>query len=216
MNPSVKQQPTEKMNIPAFIAAIALVSSLGAWSIASADAPAAAAETHLYPSAEKTSADVPGNFKMTPEFMEQVNKLPPEFLAKFKNMTKKHTRFSHQATARQVMTELVTDVNCVTTMLMTENSEGAADCALRASRHRWPKGHLLAYVQLNQINHDSLSILPTINGMVEVGLEQVAELAMKKDFVAAGEKMGGVLKGCAMCHNVFRFGKGESPYIIEE
>ena len=66
------------------------------------------------------------------------------------------------------------------------------------------------------INLDSLSILPTINGMVEVGLEEVAELALKKDFVAAGEKMGGVLKGCAMCHNVFRFGKGESPYIIEE
>lgn len=209
-------QATKIKKLFPLVAAAALASSMGVWSTVSADTTAtSAAGDHKYPSIEKTSADAPGEYKMTPEFMEQVKKLPPEFVEKFKNMTKKHNRFSHHATARQVMVELLTDVNCVTTMLMVENGEGAADCAIRASRHRWPKGHLLAYVKLNQINKESLGILPTINKMVEVGLEHVAELALKKDFVSAGEEMGAVLKGCAMCHSVFRFGHGESPYIME-
>ncbi len=208
-------QATKIKKLFPLVAAAALVSSMGVWSTVSADTPSSAAGHHEYPSIEKTSADAPAEFKMKPEFMERVKKLPPAFIKKFKNMTSKHNRFSHVATARQVMVELVTDVNCVTTMLMVENGEAAADCAVRASRHRWPKGHLLAYVKLNQINVESLGILPKINEMVEVNLEKVAELALKKDFVTASETMGEVLKGCAMCHNVFRFGHGESPYIME-
>ncbi len=90
-----------------------------------------------------------------------------------------------------------------------------ADCAIRASRHRWPKGHLLAYVKLEQINADSLGALPKINGTVEGGLERVAEMALNKNFPGAGAEMGKVLEGCSNCHNLFRFGKGESPYIID-
>jgi hypothetical protein len=169
-----------------------------------------------YPSVEKTSADTPKKYKMSKEFMEAVGKLPPEFINQFKKMTSKHTRFSEDATARQVMMELLSDTQCVTTMLMVENGEMAADCALRASAHRWPKGHLLAYVQLHQINVDSLGALPGINEMVERGLERVAEMAIKKDFIGAGAEMGNVLKGCATCHAMFRFDKGTSKYIIGE
>lgn len=168
-----------------------------------------------YPSIEKTSADAPKQHKMSPEFMEQVKKLPPEFVQQFKKMTAKHTRYSEDATARQVMMELLADTQCVTAGLMVENGEMAADCAIRASRHRWPKGHLLAYVKLEQINVDSLSALPRINETVEGGLERTAEFALKKDFVSAGAEMGKVLSGCSTCHNLFRFGKGESPYILD-
>jgi hypothetical protein len=168
-----------------------------------------------YPSIEKTSADAPKQHKMSPEFMEQVKKLPPEFIQQFKKMTAKHTRYSEDATARQVMMELLADTQCVTAGLMVENGEMAADCAIRASRHRWPKGHLLAYVKLEQINVDSLSALPRINEAVEGGLERTAEFALKKDFVSAGAEMGKVLSGCSTCHNLFRFGKGESPYILD-
>lgn len=181
--------------------------------IASAQGPNPAAQ---YPSVEKTSADTPKKYKMSKEFMEAVGKLPPEFLDQFKKMTSKHTRFSEDATARQVMMELLSDTHCVTTMLMVENGEMAADCALRASAHRWPKGHLLAYVQLNQINVDSLGALPGINEMVEKGLERVADMAIKKDFIGAGAEMGNVMKGCATCHAMFRFDKGTSKYIIGE
>lgn len=181
--------------------------------IASAQAPHVDAP---YPSVDKTSADTPKKYKMSKEFMEAVGKLPPEFIEQFKKMTSKHTRFSEDATARQVMMELLSDTQCVTTMLMVENGEMAADCAMRASAHRWPKGHLLAYVQLNQINIESLSALPTINGMVEKGLERVADLAIKKDFIGAGAEMGNVLRGCATCHAMFRFDKGTSKYIIGE
>ena len=182
-----------------------------------ADAPAKAAGNggHTYPSIEKTSADAPKQHKMSPEFMEQVKKLPPEFVQQFKKMTAKHTRYSEDATARQVMAELLSDVQCTTAGLMVENGEMAADCAVRASRHRWPKGHLLAYVKLEQINADSLAALPKINGQVEGGLERVAEFALKKDFVSAGAEMGKVMEGCATCHSLFRFGKGESPYIMD-
>lgn len=180
----------------------------------------AAAETDKpapqYPSVEKTSADKPKQYKMSKEFMEAIGKLPPEFINQFKKMTSKHNRYSEDATARQVMMELLSDVQCVTTMLMVENGEGAADCAMRASAHRWPKGHLLAYVQLNQINVESLSALPSINGMVEKGLERVADMAIKKDFIGASTEMGSVLRGCATCHNMFRFDKGSSKYIIGE
>jgi hypothetical protein len=174
------------------------------------------AQPPTYPSVEKTSADVPKKYKMSKEFMEAVGKLPPEFIEQFKKMTAKHTRFSEDATARQVMMELLSDVQCTTTMLMVENAEMAADCAIRASTHRWPKGHLLAYVKLNQINVESLSALPGINEMVEKGLERVADMAIKKDFIGAGAEMGNVLKGCATCHAMFRFDKGTSPYIVGE
>ena len=194
-------------------AAIAVAVFATGTNIASAQGPSPAAQ---YPSVEKTSADTPKKYKMSKEFMEAVGKLPPEFLDQFKKMTSKHTRFSEDATARQVMMELLSDTNCVTTMLMVENGEMAADCAMRASTHRWPKGHLLAYVQLNQINVESLSALPTINGMVEKGLERVADMAIKKDFIGAGAEMGNVLRGCATCHAMFRFDKGTSKYIIGE
>ncbi|MEW6294571.1 MAG: hypothetical protein AB1544_14900 [Pseudomonadota bacterium] len=169
-----------------------------------------------YPSTEKTSADTPKKYKMSKEFMEAVGKLPPEFLEQFRKMTSKHTRYSEDATARQVMMEILSDTQCVTSALMVENGEMAADCAMRASAHRWPKGHLLAYVQLHQINVESLSALPTINEMVERGLERVADMAIKKDFIGASTEMGSVLRGCSTCHAMFRFDKGSSKYIIGE
>ena len=53
-------------------------------------------------------------------------------------------------------------------------------------------------------------------GLVEKGLERVADMAIKKDFIGAGAEMGNVLKGCATCHAMFRFDKGTSKYIIGE
>lgn len=203
------------MNTKRFIAAIALFGIVGLADTAGADEAKPAAAGATYPSVEKTSADKPRQYKMSPEFQEAVKKLPPDFVQQFRKMTAKHTRYSEEATARQVMMELLSDVQCVTAGLMIENGEMAADCAIRASQHRWPKGHLMAYVKLEQINVDSLSALPKINGQVEGGLERVAGFAMKKDFVSAGAEMGKVLSGCSTCHNLFRFGKGESPYIIE-
>lgn len=197
------------------IIAFAVLGTASGSTFAEASAEAKA-DAHTYPSVEKTSADKPRQYKMSKEFMEAVGKLPPEFLAQFKKMTSKHTRYSEDATARQVMMEILSDVQCVTTGLMIENGEMAADCAMRASAHRWPKGHLLAYVQLHQINVESLSALPTINGMVEKGLERVADMAIKKDFIGASTEMGNVLRGCATCHNMFRFDKGSSKYIVGE
>lgn len=201
-----------------FVAALAAVAVLGAavtGSVSAAEEHKNPANGHKYPSIEKTSADAPQQHKMSPEFQAQVKKLPPEFIQQFKKMTAKHTRYSEDATARQVMMELLSDVQCVTAGLMVENGEMAADCAVRASRHRWPKGHLLAYVKLEQINADSLAALPKINGTVEGGLERVAEMALNKNFPGAGAEMGKVLEGCSNCHNLFRFGKGDSPYIID-
>ena len=201
-----------------FVATLAAVAVFGVAVVVPASAAEEAkapANGHKYPSIEKTSADAPKQHKMSPEFQAQVKKLPPEFIQQFKKMTAKHTRYSEDATARQVMMELLSDVQCVTAGLMVENGEMAADCAVRASRHRWPKGHLLAYVKLEQINADSLAALPKINATVEGGLERVAELALNKNFPGAGAEMGKVLEGCSNCHNLFRFGKGDSPYIID-
>ncbi|MDK9703813.1 MAG: hypothetical protein OEL20_11805 [Sulfuritalea sp.] len=204
-----------KQKFVATLAAVAVLSAGVVIPAGAAEEAKAAANGHKYPSIEKTSADAPKQYKMSPEFQAQIKKLPPEFIQQFKKMTSKHTRYSEDATARQVMMELLSDVQCVTAGLMVENGEMAADCAVRASRHRWPKGHLMAYVKLEQINVDSLSALPKINEQVEGGLERVGEMALKKDFVSAGAEMGKVLSGCSTCHNLFRFGKGDSPYIVE-
>ena len=204
-----------KQKFVATLSAVALLSAAIVAPVSAAEEAKAPANGHKYPSIEKTSADAPKQYKMSPEFQAQVKKLPPEFIQQFKKMTAKHTRYSEDATARQVMMELLSDVQCTTAGLMVENGEMAADCAVRASRHRWPKGHLLAYVKLEQINADSLATLPKINAQVEGGLERVAEMALKKDFVSAGAEMGKVLSGCSSCHNLFRFGKGDSPYIID-
>jgi len=201
-----------------FVATLAVVAVFGTavtGPVSAAEEAKMPANGHKYPSIEKTSADAPKQYKMSPEFQAQIKKLPPEFIQQFKKMTAKHTRYSEDATARQVMMELLSDVQCVTAGLMVENGEMAADCAIRASRHRWPKGHLLAYVKLEQINADSLAALPKINGAVEGGLERVAEMALAKNFPGAGAEMGKVLEGCSNCHNLFRFGKGDSPYIID-
>jgi len=201
-----------------FVATLSAVALLGAAIVAPVNAAEEAktpANGHKYPSIEKTSADAPKQYKMSPEFQAAVKKLPPEFIQQFKKMTAKHTRYSEDATARQIMAELLSDVQCVTAGLMVENGEMAADCAIRASRHRWPKGHLLAYVKLEQINADSLAALPKINETVEGGLERVAEMAITKNFPGAGAEMGKVLEGCSNCHNLFRFGKGDSPHIID-
>jgi len=197
------------------LSAVAFLSAAIVVPVSAAEEAKTPTNGHKYPSIEKTSADAPKQHKMSPEFQAQVKKLPPEFVQQFKKMTAKHTRYSEEATARQVMMELLSDVQCVTAGLMVENGEMAADCAVRASRHRWPKGHLLAYVKLEQINADSLAALPAINGTVEGGLERVAEMALNKNFVGAGAEMGKVLEGCSTCHNLFRFGKGDSPYIID-
>ena len=204
-----------KQKFVATLAAVAVLSAAIVVPVSAAEEAKAPANGATYPSIEKTSADTPKQHKMSPEFQAQVKKLPPEFIQQFKKMTSKHTRYSEDATARQVMAELLSDVQCVTAGLMVENGEMAADCAVRASRHRWPKGHLLAYVKLEQINADSLAALPKINGTVEGGLERVAEMALNKNFPGAGAEMGKVLEGCSNCHNLFRCGKGESPYIID-
>jgi hypothetical protein len=204
-----------KQKFLATLAAAAFLSAAVVVPASAAEEHKTPANGHKYPSIEKTSADAPKQHKMSPEFQAQVKKLPPEFIQQFKKMTAKHTRYSEDATARQVMMELLSDVQCTTAGLMVENGEMAADCAVRASRHRWPKGHLLAYVKLEQINADSLATLPKINEQVEGGLERVAEMALKKDFVSAGAEMGKVLSGCSSCHNLFRFSKGDSPHIVE-
>jgi len=204
-----------KHKLVATFAVVAVFGAAAAGPVSAADEVKAPANEHTYPSIEKTSADAPKQHKMSPEFQAQVKKLPPEFVQQFKKMTAKHTRYSEDATARQVMMELLSDVQCVTAGLMVENGEMAADCAIRASRHRWPKGHLLAYVKLEQINVDSLSTLPKINEKVEGGLERVAGMALNKNFVGAGAEMGKVLEGCSTCHSLFRFGKGDSPYILD-
>ncbi len=197
-------QPKEKQMLLArrFAAAIAVLGILFI-------APAGAAEE------PKPAVQPPKPLKFTKEFQDQVKKLPPEFIKQFKAMTAKHTRFSDEATLRQIMMELLSDTQCVTTMIMTENGEMAADCALRASAHRYPKGHIMAYVKLEQINAESLGVLPRINAKVEGGFERVAEFAMKKEFASAAAEMGKVMQGCVECHALFRFDKGTSPYIVE-
>ena len=89
-----------------FVATLAAVAVFGVAVVVPASAAEEAkapANGHTYPSIEKTSADAPKQHKMSPEFQAQVKKLPPEFIQQFKKMTAKHTRYSEDATTRQVI-----------------------------------------------------------------------------------------------------------------
>lgn len=154
--------------------------------------------------------------KFTPEFMERVGKLPPEFMKQFAGIAAKHPRKSDKATLRQVMLELLQDTQCVVMGISSDSYEATAECAERASEHRFPRGHLLAYGPLDNINMNLLSSIPEVNAQVEGGFDRIAKYAKGENMPAAAEEMGKVLAGCVKCHAIFRMNMGDSPYILHK
>ncbi len=144
---------------------------------------------------------------------EKVKALSPDTKAALKAVQAGHNRPSDILTLRQVMQEVLSDYQSIIAAVAVDNAAQAADSARRLANHRIPKGGLLPYFSLDQINDASLAALPGMNTQVEGHALKLAEAADKGDMAAAAEYIGEIAKGCVACHQLFRGQPGVSPHI---
>jgi hypothetical protein len=148
-----------------------------------------------------------------PELQEKVKALSPETKAGLKSVQAGHNRPSDVLTLRQIMQEILSDYQSIIAAVAVDNAAQASDSARRLANHRIPKGGLLPYFSLDQINDAALSALPGMNTQVEGSALKLAEAADKGDMAAAAEYIGEIGKGCVACHQLFRGQPGVSPHI---
>ncbi len=149
----------------------------------------------------------------TPTLQEKVKALSPETKAGLKAVQAGHNRPSDVLTLRQIMQEILSDYQSIIAAVAVDNAAQAADSARRLANHRIPKGGLLPYFSLDQINDTALAVLPAMNTQVEGSALKLAEAADKGDMAAAAEYIGEIGKGCVACHQLFRGQPGVSPHI---
>lgn len=149
----------------------------------------------------------------TPELQQKVKALSPETKAGLKQVQAGHNRPSDILTLRQVMQEILSDYQSIVAAVAVDNAAQAADSARRLANHRIPKGGLLPYFSLDQINDAALAALPGMNSQVEGSALKLAEAADKGDMATAAEFIGEIGKGCVACHQLFRGQPGVSPHI---
>lgn len=149
----------------------------------------------------------------TPELQEKVKALSPETKAGLKSVQAGHNRPSDVLTLRQIMQEILSDYQSVVAAVAVDNAEQAADSARRLANHRIPKGGLLPYFSLDQINDTALGVLPAMNTQVEGSALKLAEAAERGDMATAATYIGEIGKGCVACHQMFRGQPGVSPNI---
>jgi hypothetical protein len=150
---------------------------------------------------------------MTPELQVKVKKLSPETQKILVNILSQHNRYSDKITLRQVMHEVLSDYQSMVAGIVTDNSEQAADSALRIANHRIPVGGLLPYMGLDNINDDRLKVLEGFNDSVEGNARKLAQSAEKGDMARASLLAGEIASGCVACHSVFRGQPGISDYL---
>ena len=147
---------------------------------------------------------------MKPDLQKQVKGLSKQTKMALMNILSTHTRRSKQLTLRQVMHEVLSDYQSITTGLVTDNNEQAADAARRLANHRLPRGGLLPYMAKGDINDDRLASLVGFNDLVEGNALRLAAAADKGNTGEATMYLGKIAEGCVACHQVFRGQPGVS------
>lgn len=150
---------------------------------------------------------------MTPEMQKNVKGLSKENKSALIKIYSQHTRRSDQVTLRQVMHEVLSDYHSITAGLLTDNAEQAAEAARRLANHRLPRGGLLPYLKLEQVNDQMVSALVPFNDSVEGNAIRLAEAADEGDLVKAASYLDKVTNGCISCHAVFRGVPGKTPFL---
>jgi len=150
---------------------------------------------------------------MKPELQKKVKGLSMDTKMTLMSILAMHSRYSERATMRQVMTEVLADLQAVTAGIMTDNPEMTADAARRLANHRIPVGGLLPYLGMENINDERLALLAGFNDAVEGNSLKLAEAAEKGDMGQAAELLGKVSAGCVACHAVFRGQPGVSDLL---
>lgn len=150
---------------------------------------------------------------MTPELQQKVNALSTDTKMSLMAILAMHSRYSKEATLRQVMLEVLADYQSMVMGIMTDSTEMTADSARRLANHRIPVGGLLPYLGLDNVSDDRLSVLETFNDSVEGNANKLADAAEKGDMATASELLGSISSGCVGCHAVFRTLPGKSDLL---
>ena len=150
----------------------------------------------------------------TPEMRQKVMALSPELKATIMKLHAGHSRRAKETTLRQVMHEILSEYQTIASAVATDNAEQAADAARRLANHRIPKGGLLPYFKLSQINNDDLSVLPAMNTAVEGSALKLADAADAGDMPLAASYMSDIMTGCVACHQKFRGVPGISANLM--
>lgn len=169
--------------------------------------------------ASRNAAPMPAEMQQmmktyTPALRQKVMALPPELKGTIQKLHAGHTRHATQATLRQVMHEILSEYQSIASALATDNAEQAAEAARRLANHRIPKGGLLPYFQLSQVNNDDLSVLPAMNDIVEGSALKLADAADAGDMPRAASYMSDIMTGCVACHTKFRGTPGISANLM--
>lgn len=150
---------------------------------------------------------------MTPELQKEVNGLSTDTKMSLMAILAMHSRYSDQATLRQVMLEVMADYQSMVMGIMTDSAEMTADSARRLANHRIPVGGLLPYLGMDNINDERLSVLDTFNTSVEGNANMLADAAAQGDMATAASLLGEISAGCVGCHAVFRTFPGKSDLL---
>ncbi len=144
---------------------------------------------------------------------QKIAKLSPATKKTLIQIYRHHDRHSEQATLRQVMHEVGQEYETMASAIFMDNGEMAADAARRLANHRIPRGGLIAYLKLDQINDELLSSLDSMNTAVEGNAIKFAQAAEKGDMATAASLLSPIANGCISCHAVFRGKPGTNAHI---
>lgn len=170
------------------------------------------------PTVQAQLAKVPPEMRQTvsrfsPELQAKFFALSPEIRAKLGRLDDTKTRHSKTLTLRQVMQEILSDLQDIVAAVATDNAEQAADSAHRLADHRIPMGGLLPYLPLDKINDQTLGVLPAMDDAVEGAALRLAKAADRGDMGAVATQVGEIAGGCVACHKIFRGQPGVSTLL---
>lgn len=150
----------------------------------------------------------------SPELRQKVMALSPDLKATIQKLHAGHNRRAKETNLRQIMHEILSEYQSISSAIATDNAEQAAEAARRLANHRIPKGGLLAYFPLDKVNTADLSVLPTMNEIVEGSALKLAEAADQGDLPKAASYMSDIMTGCVACHQKFRGVPGVSANLM--
>ena len=150
---------------------------------------------------------------MTPELRKRVVGLSPATKKELMKIINSHDRRSDSLTLLQVMQEVLADYQSVIAALVVENGEQAADAARRLANHRLPRGGLLPYMRIEDVNDAKLGTLVAFNDSVEGNAKRLAKAAEAGDMNKAASYLSDITAGCIACHEVFRGKPGTTTLL---
>jgi len=150
---------------------------------------------------------------LSPPLKKTIGKLSKKTKGVLVGIYRHHDRHSLQATLSQVMNEVTHDYKGMIDGILRDNPEMTADSARRLANHRIPRGGLISYLKLDQINDGMLAGLDDMNSLVEGNALKLAVAAESGDMVAAAGYLTKITTGCVTCHNVFRGKPGKNKNI---